>query len=185
LNAFIDGASRGNPGPAAVGVVLRDERGRLVKEHCRRIGTDTNNVAEYSAMIEALRLAAGLGAKELRVHSDSELLVRQINGQYRIKAERLRELFSEIQGLRRNFDAFEVVHVPREKNADADRLANKALDEAPGAAPNGRGEGQLDMFARPADLRAAGGSPSRPLDGGEELPNSIGHGARRKAGQPG
>mgnify|MGYP001562460275 CR=1 FL=1 len=128
LLVYIDGASRGNPGPASVGVAFLDGSGKTVREHCRAIGTQTNNVAEYTALLDALRLARELGATELKVHSDSQLLVRQVNGVYRIKNKSLQDLALEAARLRRDLRGFEIVHVPREENTHADRLANAALD---------------------------------------------------------
>ena len=124
----IDGACRGNPGPASVGVSIADATGKTLKEFCRYIGETTNNVAEYTALEEALRLAASLGATRVCVRSDSQLLVRQFNGQYRVKNPRLMEHLLTIQRLRRSFESVELVHVPREENKRADRLANDALD---------------------------------------------------------
>lgn len=130
LFIFIDGASRGNPGPASVGVVIRDARGRVLREHHRCLGSATNNAAEYSALRDALSLAKELGGTELKIHSDSQLLVRQFNGEYRVKNPSLFEHLVKIQSLRSHFASLELVHVPREQNKDADRLANAALDRA-------------------------------------------------------
>lgn len=124
----IDGACRGNPGPASVGVVIRDASGKTLREHYRFIGSTTNNVAEYTALKDALRLAAELGATAVEVRSDSQLLVRQFNGQYRVKNPALQGHLLEIFTLRRGFKSVELAHVPREENRDADRLANAALD---------------------------------------------------------
>ena len=144
MRAFIDGASRGNPGPASVGVVLQDAKGAVIKEHGRTLGTATNNVAEYTAFLDALRLAKALGASELLVHSDSQLLVRQVSGEYRVKNAALQALKAQAQGLMKSFRAVRLVHVPREQNKDADRMANAALDGTvsdlgPDLAPGGQG----------------------------------------------
>lgn len=128
LHIFIDGACRGNPGHSSIGVVVRDSAGRTLREHGRRIGMATNNVAEYAALLDALTLARELGGTALRIHSDSQLLVRQFNGSYRIKNPRLLQCLLKIQDARRRFASVELVHVPREENKDADRLANRALD---------------------------------------------------------
>ncbi|MFH1724815.1 MAG: ribonuclease HI family protein [Elusimicrobiota bacterium] len=128
LSIYIDGASRGNPGPASVGVVLQDASGRPVKEYHRYIGETTNNVAEYTAMLDALRLAGEMKADEITVHSDSQLLVRQLSGEYRVKNERLFKYMLQIRNLRKQFKTVEVVHISREQNKRADRLANDALD---------------------------------------------------------
>ena len=128
LNVFIDGACRGNPGPASVGVLFKDSNDKTVKEYYRVIGETTNNVAEYTALLDALKLAGKLGATALKVHSDSLLLVKQMTGEYRVKNQRLFSYLKEIQALRKNFKTFEIVHVRREFNTRADRLANMALD---------------------------------------------------------
>lgn len=125
---YVDGASRGNPGPSSIGVVIEDEAGGTIKEYGRAIGEQTNNVAEYTALLDALRTAEELGAKRVKVRSDSQLLVRQFNGQYRVKNERLMKYLLQIQNLRRRFESVELEHVPRELNKRADRLANEALD---------------------------------------------------------
>ena len=128
VKAFIDGASRGNPGPASTGVQLLDEAGAVLKEHGRTLGTQTNNVAEYEALLDALRLAKELGADELLVHSDSLLLVKQVAGEYKVKNAGLAVLKAKAVSLNRDFKAVKLVHVRRELNKDADRLANMALD---------------------------------------------------------
>lgn len=130
----IDGASRGNPGPSSIGVVVRDASGRTLRSHARAIGRETNNVAEYTALLDALRLARDLGGKALRILSDSELLVRQFNGVYRVRNPRICGLMRQAQALRRGFESVKVEHVRREDNAEADGLANRALD-APGGSP--------------------------------------------------
>jgi len=130
LFIHIDGASRGNPGPASVGVVIRDGAGKTLKEHHRYLGEATNNVAEYSALSDALALAKELGGTELAIRSDSQLLVRQFNGQYRVKNPALFKMLAEIQKIRHQFASITLIHVPREENKDADRLANLALDQA-------------------------------------------------------
>ncbi|MFC1679833.1 ribonuclease HI family protein [Elusimicrobiota bacterium] len=129
LKIYVDGACRGNPGPASFGVCIQDDSGKTVREERGYIGETTNNVAEYTAMLEALRLAVGMGGTELTVHSDSQLMVRQLMGVYRVKNDRLRTYLLKIQNLRRGFTSVEFVHVPREENKRADRLANEALDE--------------------------------------------------------
>lgn len=127
--AFIDGASRGNPGPAAVGVVMQDAHGKILKNISLRIGPATNNVAEYYALIYALQEAILMGVAELEVFTDSELVARQFSGEYKIKEASLKMLFLLIEHLRRGFKKLSVHHVPREKNKLADAAANKALDE--------------------------------------------------------
>jgi ribonuclease HI len=123
----IDGAARGNPGPAAYAFVLAAD-GKPAVEEKGCLGSATNNVAEYTALLRALTRAAELGAARLLVHSDSELLVKQMNGEYRVKNESLKELFDEAKQLTRKFQEVTLVHVRREQNKRADELCNQALD---------------------------------------------------------
>jgi probable phosphoglycerate mutase len=131
--ANIDGGARGNPGPAAYGIVLHDAGGATLFSAGKRIGRATNNVAEYFGLIAALDAARERGIGRLRVESDSELLVRQMQGHYRVKSPDLKPLHERALKLSRGFDFFEIAHVPREKNREADRLVNAALDGEPGA----------------------------------------------------
>lgn len=126
--AHIDGASRGNPGPAAYAVVLRDADGKMVLELGKKIGRETNNVAEYYALLAALDYAASHGIHALRIRSDSELLVRQMQGRYKVKSPDLKPLHERALKLVRQLRYFAIEHVPREMNRDADALANVALD---------------------------------------------------------
>ncbi len=126
--ANIDGGSRGNPGPAAYGVVIRNARGEVLAKLGEYIGSETNNVAEYSGLLAALDWAVRENHKSLKVFSDSELLVRQMRGQYRVKNPDLRQLFERAQSLARKLDLFSIEHVRRESNRDADRLVNQVLD---------------------------------------------------------
>ena len=123
-----DGAARGNPGPAGIGVILSTPDGRVLGRIARGIGVATNNVAEYTACIEGLRRAAELGAREVVVRSDSHLLVEQLSGRYRVRNARLRELHREAVALAGRFDRVRYEHVPRELNREADRLANRGVD---------------------------------------------------------
>ncbi len=123
-----DGASRGNPGRAAIGATLKDEKGRLVASISRYIGRTTNNQAEYGALIAALERAVELGARTVDIRLDSELVVRQVKGQYRVKNAALRPLYLRVGELLGRFEGFTIRHVPREQNAQADRLADAALD---------------------------------------------------------
>ena len=127
---FTDGAARGNPGPAAFAYVIARPN-RPPVEHAERLGTATNNVAEYSALVHALARAADLGLKQLAIHSDSELMVRQMNGEYGVKNADLKELYNEAQALRRRFDAVTLTHVRRAENRRADQLCNDILDGRP------------------------------------------------------
>ena len=124
-----DGAARGNPGPAAIGVTIKDETGKLVDTVSRRIGKATNNQAEYQAIIAGLEKAAKFGAREVKVFSDSELAVRQINGRYRVKNATLRELYGKVVKLAGKLESFSIIHVRRARSAEADSLANQALDK--------------------------------------------------------
>jgi ribonuclease HI len=128
LILHIDGAARGNPGPAGIGVVLWDEAGSIREEHLAYIGKATNNVAEYEALLFGLRKARELGYTTVKVFSDSELLVRQIRGEYRVKNARLRQFYDQAQHLVRAFEVFEIGHVRRGMNTRADLLANRAIE---------------------------------------------------------
>jgi ribonuclease HI len=132
LIANIDGGARGNPGPAGYGVVIKDQSGSKVAALSHYLGHQTNNYAEYSGLIAALEYALQHGPKALRVISDSELLVKQIRGQYKVKSPSLQELYSRAQQLIRQFDWFFIQHSFREQNRDADRLANEAMDKGMG-----------------------------------------------------
>jgi ribonuclease HI len=125
--AWIDGASRGNPGEAGFGVVFEVDGGR--QEIAGFLGRTTNNVAEYAALVAALAHATRSGCRELEVASDSELLVRQMTGAYRVKAAHLVPIFLRVLELRRQLARFRIRHVPREENREADALANRAVDE--------------------------------------------------------
>ncbi len=127
VRVFIDGGSRGNPGEAGCGVILRFGDG-CVEEHMVYLGPATNNVAEYAALLAALERAVALGVQSVEVHSDSELLVKQMTGVYRVKAAHLRRLWLRAQELSRRFARFRIAHIPRAANAAADRLANQAMD---------------------------------------------------------
>jgi ribonuclease HI len=122
-----DGASQGNPGPAAIGATIRDENGRLLTTISRRIGRTTNNQAEYRAIIAALEKAAELGVRQVEIRADSELVVRQLNGRYKVKKASLRTLYQEAVGLLGRFQGVTITSIPREQNKEADSLANAAL----------------------------------------------------------
>jgi len=132
LHLFSDGGSRGNPGQAAIGYVLVDPaRGVTLKEHGESIGVETNNVAEYRALIEGLRSARAYEPNRLVCHLDSELIVKQLNGEYRVKMPTLQPLVNEIRQLTMELPDVVFQHIPREDNWRADALVNKALDEHP------------------------------------------------------
>lgn len=128
LTVFCDGAARGNPGPAGIGVVVKGEGGRTVAELAQGIGPATNNVAEYRAAIAGLRLAAEHGARRVQLRSDSRLLIEQLSGRFRVKNPTLRRLHEEARAVIKGFDRVSMEHVPRELNAEADRLANEGVD---------------------------------------------------------
>lgn len=128
LIAYIDGGSRGNPGPAAYGVYLQDANGKCVDELCEFLGIKTNNVAEYSALLAALRYAIEKQFCDLQVVSDSELLVKQMQGRYRVNSPDLRPLYEDARRMVGKLNSFSIRHVLRAKNKEADRLANVAMD---------------------------------------------------------
>lgn len=125
---YADGASRGNPGPAAIGAVIYDDSGREMHTVSRRIGRATNNEAEYRAAIAGLEAALALGAHDVELRMDSELVVRQLDSRYKVRNPSLRRLFGRIKDLQWRFASFQVRHVGREQNRRADKLANEALD---------------------------------------------------------
>jgi ribonuclease HI len=125
---FTDGGARGNPGPAAYGYVLEAEDGTVLASHAELIGTATNNVAEYSGLVAGLRKAIELHVPQVEVVSDSELMVKQMRGEYRVKNAALRALFDQADRLARELGKVEYRHVKREENEEADRLVNEALD---------------------------------------------------------
>lgn len=132
LHLYTDGGSRGNPGQAAIGCVLEDPAtGKVISEHQACIGIQTNNVAEYRALIEGLKLALKYHPNHLKVFMDSELIVKQLNGEYKVRMESLKVFFDEIQELRLEFPVIEFNHIPRRDNHRADALVNKALDAHP------------------------------------------------------
>jgi len=136
LIAHTDGGARGNPGPAGYGVVIHDSQGNKVASLSQYLGRQTNNFAEYQALIAALEYACGHQTKALKVVSDSELMVRQIEGAYRVKEPTLRELHGRAKDLIAQLDWFEIAHVLRGRNREADELANAAMDKGPGRVPS-------------------------------------------------
>lgn len=132
LIANIDGGARGNPGPSGYGVFLQDESGKKVDALHEYLGAQTNNFAEYSGLIAALKYALSHGYRNLKVRSDSELLVKQIKGQYKVRSEALLDIYREARDLIHKLDSFHIQHVYREQNREADRLANLAMDQGTG-----------------------------------------------------
>lgn len=146
--AHIDGAARGNPGPASYGVVVRGPRGKVVAELKKYIGRATNNVAEYYALIAALDYAETHGISALRVRSDSELLVKQMKGSYKVKSADLRPLFERAKKMAQGVAHFSIEYVPREQNRRADQLANEVLDATSPAVPSRDGAAALSGALR-------------------------------------
>ncbi len=124
----VDGASRGNPGEAGAGAVIRDPQGNVVRELRKYLGIVTNNVAEYQALVMALSEARSMGIRDVEVFADSELMVKQLHGVYKVKSEDLRPLFEKAASLMKAFRSSKIVHVYREENAAADKLANEAIE---------------------------------------------------------
>jgi ribonuclease HI len=138
LRLRTDGASRGNPGPAAVGVVIEDDKGTRLRTFHRFIGIRTNNQAEYQALIDGLKAMAEWNPDRLEIYLDSKLVVEQVNGTYRVKKPELQPLYTEVKHLLGGFGEVEIKHVERENNKGADKLANMALDDqVKKAAPRG------------------------------------------------
>jgi ribonuclease HI len=136
LTIFTDGAARGNPGPAGIGLVIYNEKGEILEEHFKYLGTATNNIAEYEALVAALKLAGKYAPCCVLVNSDSELMVRQMIGKYKVKNEILLGYFKAAQALMADFEKVHFVHVPREQNKHADKLANQAINLACGTPPS-------------------------------------------------
>ncbi len=124
----VDGGARGNPGPAAIAAVVQDAGGEVLEESAEQIGRATNNVAEYRALLLGIERAAAIGATEVELVGDSELIVRQVKGEYKVKDAALRDLHTQVRRALAPFEAWTIRHVRRELNSEADRLVNEALD---------------------------------------------------------
>jgi len=124
----VDGASKGNPGESGIGVAIFDKDLNLINEACDYLGVATNNVAEYKALILGIKLSTKYNAKRVLFKADSELMVKQIKGEYRVKNAQLKLLFTEAQGLLKKLPNWKIMHVPREENKEADLLANKGVE---------------------------------------------------------
>jgi probable phosphoglycerate mutase len=157
----IDGASRGNPGPAAYGVVMESSDGSKLAGFSEHLGETTNNVAEYQALLAALEYALGHDYRRITVQTDSELLARQIEGVYKVKSPGLKLLQERAQQMIARLESFSIRHVPREENQEADQLANRALEVAARGRKRDRAEGRGD-FLRGASLGFAS-KLARPL----------------------
>jgi ribonuclease HI len=153
--ANVDGGSRGNPGPASYGVVIRDPKGEVVAKLKKYIGRLTNNVAEYYGLIAALDYAQSHNVRALRVEADSELMVKQMRGTYKVKSADLRPLYERAHKMAQTFDSFKIDHVYREQNAEADALANEAMDEAEGVKAKAASPTSLAASSPAAKLLAA------------------------------
>ncbi len=129
VTIYTDGACRGNPGPAGIGALILDDKGQAVAELSGFLGNATNNIAEYTALIKALEKALSLSISEVEIFTDSQLLVKQVLGEYKVKNEILKNLYQRVKQLEKQFDRFVINHVPREKNKFADRLANRGIDQ--------------------------------------------------------
>ncbi|MGI9183973.1 MAG: ribonuclease HI family protein [Solirubrobacteraceae bacterium] len=128
LTVHVDGGARGNPGPAAIGVVVSNPDGDVLDEVGERIGVATNNVAEYKALLRGIERAAALGARDVELINDSELIAKQLTGAYKVKHAAMKPLYAQAMAALRGFDAWRIRSVPRAQNAEADRLVNEALD---------------------------------------------------------
>jgi len=127
IKIYIDGASRGNPGESGAGIVIKDRQGKIFKRLRQYLGRATNNQAEYRALLLALKASRELG-QNIRIFSDSELLVKQLKGSYRVKSKGLKPYFDEVRNLLKGFSSWEIAHIPREQNREADALANEAIN---------------------------------------------------------
>ena len=176
-----DGAARGNPGPAGAGVVLEDAKGRALRERSCFLGSRTNNQAEYEALLlglrELLKGAPGAGRTHVTAFLDSELVVRQLEGAYRVRDPELLVLHEEVRALITRLGSFRARHVPREENRRADRLANEAIDRAVSG-----GEDATSAPPQTIDIELSGGRTAAPGASapGEESPGSAGQGAPRQ-----
>jgi ribonuclease HI len=125
---YIDGAARGNPGPAGIGVVILDENKQKVKDFSKYLGNTTNNIAEYNALVYALQEAHMLGVKDVVLHTDSELVSKQLKGEFRVKNNNIKPLFEQAMHLINGLERVEIKHIDRSLNKEADKLANKAIN---------------------------------------------------------
>ncbi|MBV8514002.1 MAG: reverse transcriptase-like protein [Acidobacteria bacterium] len=168
--ANVDGGSRGNPGPAAYGVVIRDPKGEIVARLKKYIGRMTNNVAEYYGLIAALDYVESQGIRALRIESDSELLVKQMKGLYKVRSAELAPLYERARKMSAALDSFRIDHVYREQNREADALANMAMDEVEGPDAKPRGESAGAKAAAPSSSSA---SPTAPKPQALSLPSDV------------
>jgi ribonuclease HI len=169
LTAHCDGGSRGNPGPAGYGAVIEDGQGRIVARLSEFLGVQTNNFAEYAGLLACLKWALEHGHKRLRVVSDSELMVKQMKGVYKVASPGLRPLWEEAKQLSKKLEKFEMGHTLRGGNKEADRLANEAMDRGMGKKPGGSGPGpgpaSSNAYARPPQPGNVPKQPRQVLEG--------------------
>jgi ribonuclease HI len=125
---YVDGASIGNPGPSGIGVVIKDEKGRTIEEISEHIGVATNNVAEYQALTSGLEAIKKMGVEKIKILTDSELMAKQVDGSWRVKDKKLKELNKKASKILDSFSSYEIIHINREKNREADRLAKRGAD---------------------------------------------------------
>lgn len=130
LHIYIDGAARGNPGPAGIGIVITDDNGKVIDTLSRYLGETTNNISEYTALIFGMEEARSRKAKELVINTDSELLAKQLGGEYKVKSSALKDLYKKVKTLLANFEEVRINQIDREKNKQADKLANRAIDNS-------------------------------------------------------
>jgi ribonuclease HI len=172
ITAFCDGGSRGNPGPAGFGVYIQDEDGQKVAELSEYLGKKTNNFAEYSGLLAALDYAITHGHSHLKAVADSELMVKQIKGQYRVNSPELRALYEEAKRRIAQLEGFQIQHVLREKNRHADRLANAAMDQGTGKSTGQPAQSGAAPAPKPQTLRGfVKGGVVHFLEG--ELPDGV------------
>jgi ribonuclease HI len=173
--ANIDGGSRGNPGPAAYGVVIRDPKGDIVARLKKYIGRMTNNVAEYYGLIAALDYVEAQGIRALRIESDSELLVKQMKGLYKVRSAELAPLYERARKMAAALDSFRIDHVYREHNREADALANQAMDEVegPDAKPRGEKGGAKTAAASPNSPAPATAAAAPKAQAPSALPSDV------------
>src|SRR5579863_7137972 len=171
LTAHCDGGSRGNPGPAGYGAVLEDEKGSVVARLSEFLGVQTNNYAEYAGLLACLKWALEHGYRRLRVVSDSELMVKQMKGQYKVASPGLKPLWDEAKRLSQQLEKFEMGHTLRGGNKEADRLANEAMDRGMGKRPGGDpGSVTANPYAKPPGAKAA---QQQPGDGPAKQPRQV------------
>jgi ribonuclease HI len=173
VTAHCDGGARGNPGPAGFGAIMTDPQGHVLAELSEFLGAKTNNVAEYSGLLASLEWALDTGHPCLRVVSDSELMVKQIQGKYKVKSPELRPLWEEATRRIALLRRFEISHALRHKNKDADRLANEAMDRGMGKRPATAKPGSAQQAAATTVLRGFTREGSIHLLGGAALPDGV------------